>query len=69
MKNKNHDEITKDYNKAKSQHLEKLVTKMLKQDEVANQLKSKEINPDFLNLFLLEEKLILVELLIVTKAF
>lgn len=51
MKNKNHDKITKDYNKAKSQHLEKLATKMLKQDEIANQLKSKEINPDFLNLF------------------
>jgi hypothetical protein len=51
MKNKNHDKITEDYNKAKSQHLEKLATKMLKQDEIVNQLKSKEINPDFLNLF------------------
>jgi len=51
MKNKNHDKVLKDYNKAKSEHLEKLATKMLKRDEEMNKLKSKEINPGFLNLF------------------
>ena len=51
MKNKNHDKILKDYDKAKSEHLEKLATKMLKRDEETNKLKSKKINSDFLNLF------------------
>ena len=51
MKHKNHDRIVKDFDKAKAAHLEKLATKMLKNDEKANQLKSKEIDPGFLNLF------------------
>lgn len=51
MKNKNHDKVLKDYNKAKSDHLEKLATKMLKRDEEMTKLKSKEIDPGFLNLF------------------
>jgi hypothetical protein len=41
MKNKKHHKITKDYNKQKSKHLEKLTNKMLKNDEKAQQLKSK----------------------------
>jgi|TARA_R110000803_G_scaffold76032_1_gene140543 hypothetical protein len=51
MKNKKHHKITKDYNKQKSKHLEKLTNKMLKNDEKAQQLKSKPIKGDFLKNF------------------
>jgi hypothetical protein len=51
MKNKNHNKVLKDYDKAKSEHLEKLATKMLKRDEEMSKFKSKEIDPGFLNLF------------------
>lgn len=51
MKNKKHSKLVKDYGKQKEHHLEKLATKMLKNDEKLQQLKGKEINPKFLNLF------------------
>jgi hypothetical protein len=51
MKNKKHNKIVKDFDKQKSKHLEKLATKMLKDDERNEKLKTKEINPKFLNLF------------------
>ena len=35
----------------KQKHLEKLATKMLDEQDKLNQLKSKNINTDFLNLF------------------
>ena len=49
--NKKHHKITKDYDKQKSKHLEKLTDKMLKNDEKADQLKSKSIKGDFLKNF------------------
>ncbi len=48
-KNKNHDKLVKDYNKKKSEHLDKLATKMLKNDEKMQKLKDKKINTNFLN--------------------
>jgi len=50
-KNKNHDKLVKDYNRKKSEHLDKLATKMLKNDEKMQKLKDKKINTNFLNLF------------------
>lgn len=50
-KNKNHDKLVKDYSKKKSEHLDKLATKMLKNDEKMQKLKDKKINTNFLNLF------------------
>jgi|TARA_R100001480_G_scaffold36362_1_gene49019 hypothetical protein len=49
--NKKHHKITQDYDKQKSKHLEKLTDKMLKNDEKAQQLKSKTIKGDFLKNF------------------
>jgi len=49
--NKKHHKITKDYDKQKSKHLEKLTDKMLKNDEKAQQLKSKTMKGDFLKNF------------------
>ena len=49
--NKKHHKITQDYAKQKSKHLEKLTDKMLKNDEKANQLKSKTMKGDFLKNF------------------
>lgn len=49
--NKKHHKITQDYDKQKSKHLEKLTDKMLKNDERANQLKSKTMKGDFLKNF------------------
>jgi hypothetical protein len=51
MKNKKHNKIVKDFDEQKSKHLEKLATKMLKDDDRNEKLKTKEINPKFLNLF------------------
>jgi hypothetical protein len=51
MKHKKHNKIVKDFDKQKEKHLEKLATKMLKDDERNQKLKSKQINTDFLNLF------------------
>ncbi len=48
---KKYHKITKDYDKQKSRHLEKLTDKMLKNDEKAQQLKSKTIKGDFLKNF------------------
>ena len=49
--NKKHHKIIKDYDKQKSKHIEKLTDKMLKNDEKAQQLKSKTIKGDFLKNF------------------
>ncbi len=48
---KKHHKITRDYDKQKSRHLEKLTDKMLKNDEKTNQLKSKTMKGDFLKNF------------------
>ena len=49
--NKKHHKITQNYDKQKSKHLERLTDKMLKNDEKAQQLKSKQIKGDFLKNF------------------
>ena len=51
IKNKKDKSIVKDYGKQKSKHLDKLATKMLKNDEVADKLKSKPMKGDFLKNF------------------
>ena len=51
MKKKKHNDIIDDYDIIKSKHLEKLASKMLADNEKMNQLKGKEINPKFLDLF------------------
>ena len=48
---KKHHKITRDYDKQKSRHLEKLTDKMLKNDEKSNQLKSKIMKGNFLKNF------------------
>ena len=48
---KKYHKITKDYDKQKSKHLEKLTDKMLKNDEKTQQLKSKIMKGDFLKNF------------------
>ena len=48
---KKHHKIIKDYGKQKSKHLERLTDKILKNDEKAQQLKSKPIKGDFLKNF------------------
>lgn len=48
---KKYHKIIKDYDKQKSKHLEKLTDKMLKNDEKANQLKSKTMKGNFLKNF------------------
>ena len=50
-KNKKHNKLVKDYDKQKSEHLDKLVTKMLKNDELMQKLKNKKIDNKFLKLF------------------
>ena len=51
MKSKKHNKITRDYDKQKEKHLEKLATKILDNDEKLSKLKGKYLNTDFLNLF------------------
>jgi 5-methylcytosine-specific restriction endonuclease McrBC regulatory subunit McrC len=51
IKKGKHDRIVKDYDKQKEKHLEKLATKMLKDEERNQKLKDKNINIDFLDLF------------------
>ena len=51
IKSKKHDKLVNDYSKQKSKHLDKLATKMLKDDEKNQKLKEKNINTDFLDLF------------------
>ena len=48
---KKYHKITKDYDKQKSKHLERLTDKILKNDEKAQQLKSKTMKGDFLKNF------------------
>ncbi len=50
-KKKRHDAITKDFNKTKERHLEKLATKMLEDQEKMNKLREKRIDNGFLDLF------------------
>jgi hypothetical protein len=50
-KKKRHDAITKDFDKTKEKHLEKLATKMLEKQEENDKLREKKINNDFLDLF------------------
>ena len=50
-KKKRHDAITKDFNKTKEKHLEKLATKMLEKQDELSKLREKKINDDFLDLF------------------
>lgn len=51
IRKKRHDKLVNDYENQKSKHLEKLATKMLKNDEIANKLKDKPIKGDFLDKF------------------
>jgi hypothetical protein len=51
IKKSKHDKIVKDYDKQKEKHLERLATKMLKDEERNQKLKDKNINPNFLDLF------------------
>jgi hypothetical protein len=51
MRKKKHQDIVTDYDKIKSEHLDKLATKMLANDEKMTQLKQKDIDPKFLDLF------------------
>ncbi len=51
MKNKKHQKIVDDYSKQKSKHLDKLATRMLKNDEKASKLKSKTMKGNFLKNF------------------
>jgi hypothetical protein len=51
MKHKKHDKIVRDYEKQKSEHLDKLATKMLKNDEKMQKLRDKKINKNLLDLF------------------
>mgnify|MGYP001059570331 CR=1 FL=1 len=50
-KKKRHDAITKNYDKTKEKHLEKLATKMLEKQEKLDRLREKKSNGDFLELF------------------
>jgi len=51
IKNKKHNKIVNDYDKQKEKHLEKLATKILKNDEKSEKLKAKQIKGDFLKNF------------------
>ena len=51
MKHKKHNKLVKDYEAQKATHLEQLATKMLKNDDIIQKLKTKKINSNFLNLF------------------
>jgi hypothetical protein len=48
---KKHKHLIKNYKNIKSDHLEKLTSKLLKIDKQNKQLKNKQINPDFLKNF------------------
>jgi hypothetical protein len=51
MKSKKHERITKNYQKEKSKHLEKLADKMLDNDEKLRKLWEKKGGGKFLDLF------------------
>ena len=50
-KRKRHDSITKNYDKTKEKHLERLATEMLDQQDEMEKLRDKKINKGFLDLF------------------
>tara|TARA_R110002020_G_scaffold470411_1_gene696312 strand:- start:367 stop:552 length:186 start_codon:yes stop_codon:yes gene_type:complete len=50
-KHSKHDKIVNNYQTTKQNHLEKLATKMLNNDEKFSKLKEKEINNNILDLF------------------
>jgi hypothetical protein len=50
-KHKKHDSLLRDYGTQKSEHLDKLASKMLKNDEKMQKLKEKKISTNFLKLF------------------
>jgi hypothetical protein len=50
-KHKKHNTLVKDYDRQKSEHLDKLASKMLKNDDKSQKLKEKTINTNFLKLF------------------
>ena len=49
--NKKHKSIVKDYDNQKAKHLEKLVSKILKDEERRDNLRSKTMKGDFLKNF------------------
>lgn len=51
IKRSKHDKLVNDYDKQKEKHLERLASKMLKDEEKTNRLKSKTIKGDFLDKF------------------
>ncbi len=51
MKSKKHEKITKDYQREKAKHLERLADKMLENDEKVRKFKEKKSNGKFLDLF------------------
>ena len=51
IKRSKHDKIVKDYDVQKSKHLERLASKMLKDEDKNNRLKDKQIKGDFLDKF------------------
>ena len=47
MRKKKHQDVVKDYDRIKSEHLDKLATKMLANDEKMSQLKQRKLTQDF----------------------
>lgn len=50
-RNKKHQNLIEDYDKVKQKHLKKIASKMLAKDERNQKLKTKNIDPDYLDLF------------------
>lgn len=50
-KHRKHDDLVKNYEMRKAEHLDKLATKMLKNDDKMQKLKEKKINKDIFKLF------------------
>jgi hypothetical protein len=51
IKRSKHDKLVKDYDKQKEKHLERLASKMLKDEDKNNKLKNKIIKGNFLDKF------------------
>ena len=51
IKKSKHDKLVNDYDKQKEKHLERLATKMLKNEDKNNKLKNKQIKGNFLDKF------------------
>jgi hypothetical protein len=51
MKSKKHQELEVNWDISKRKHLDKLATKMLKNDDKFTKLKEKQVNKKFLDLF------------------